>query len=41
VAGARAAGLEAVLSARGGRPAGVPADVPVLASLDGLAGLAS
>ena len=41
VAGARAAGLEAVLIARGGAPAGVPAGVAVLESLDGLAALAA
>lgn len=41
VAGARAAGLEAVLIARHGVPAGVPGDVAVLGSLDGLAELAA
>ncbi len=41
VAGARAAGLEAVLIARGGIPDGVPAGVAVLESLDGLAALAA
>jgi len=41
VAGARAAGLEAVLIARHGVPAGVPGDVCVLGSLDGLAALAA
>lgn len=41
VAGARGAGLEAVLVARAGTPAGVPAGVPVLATLDGLAALAA
>jgi putative hydrolase of the HAD superfamily len=41
VAGARAAGLDAVLVARGGAPAGVPAGVAVLDSLAGLAGLAA
>ena len=41
VAGARAAGLEAVLVARGVVPAGVPDGVAVLASLAGLADLAA
>jgi putative hydrolase of the HAD superfamily len=41
VAGARAAGLEAVLIARHGVPPGVPEDVAVLGSLDGLAALAA
>jgi putative hydrolase of the HAD superfamily len=41
VAGARAAGLEAVLIARAGPPDDVPEGVAVLASLDGLLGLAS
>jgi len=41
VAGARAAGLAAVLIARDGVPAGVPGDVVVLGSLDGLAELAA
>ena len=41
VAGALAAGLRAVLIARGGVPDGVPDDVAVLASLDGLAELAA
>ena len=41
VAGARAAGLDAVLVARGGVPAGVPDGVAVLASLAGLADLAA
>ena len=41
VAGARAAGLEAVLIARDGVPDGVPDGVAVLGSLDGLAALAA
>ena len=41
VAGARAAGLDAVLIARAGVPDGVPDGVVVLDSLDGLAALAS
>jgi len=41
VAGARAAGLEAVLIARDGVAAGVPGDVAVLGSLAGLAALAA
>lgn len=41
VAGALAAGLRAVLVARTGVVEGVPAGVPVLSSLDGLAALAS
>jgi putative hydrolase of the HAD superfamily len=41
VAGAQAAGLEAVLIARDGVPAGVPAGVAVLRTLDGLAALAA
>lgn len=41
VAGARAAGLEAVLVARGAVPAGVPDGVVVLDSLAGLVGLAA
>jgi putative hydrolase of the HAD superfamily len=41
VAGARAAGLEAVLVARGGVPTGVPDGVAVLDSLAGLVGLAA
>jgi len=41
VAGALAAGLRAVLIARGGVPDGVPDDVAVLASLEGLAELAA
>jgi len=41
VAGALAAGLRAVLIARGGVPDGVPGDVAVLASLEGLAELAA
>jgi len=41
VAGARAAGLEAVLVARDGVPERVPDGVAVLGSLDGLAALAS
>jgi putative hydrolase of the HAD superfamily len=41
VAGARAAGMRAVLVARAGAGAGVAGDVPVLASLDGLASLAA
>jgi len=41
VAGARAAGLEAVLIARDGVRCGVPDGVVVLDSLDGLAGLAA
>ncbi|HEV2776321.1 MAG TPA: HAD family hydrolase [Solirubrobacteraceae bacterium] len=41
VAGARAAGLEAVLVARDGVPDRVPAGVVVLESLDGLAALAA
>jgi putative hydrolase of the HAD superfamily len=41
VAGALAAGLRAVLVARGGVPEGVPGGVAVLASLDGLADLAA
>ncbi len=40
VAGARAAGLDAVLVARDGVPQGVPSDVPVLTSLSGLAAIA-
>ena len=41
VAGALGAGLRAVLVARAGAPDGVPAGVPVLATLDGLAALAA
>ncbi len=41
VAGALAAGLRAVLVARAEVPRGVPAGVPVLASLDGLEALAA
>jgi putative hydrolase of the HAD superfamily len=41
VAGARAAGLDAVLVARGGAPADVPDGVAVLDSLAGLAALAA
>lgn len=41
VAGARAAGLQAVLVARDGTPGAVPDGVAVLPSLDGLADLAS
>ena len=41
VAGARAAGLEAVLIARDGMPDDLPGDVAVLPSLGGLAALAS
>jgi putative hydrolase of the HAD superfamily len=41
VAGARAAGMRAVLVARAGAPAGIPDGIPVLASLDGLAALAA
>ena len=41
VAGARAAGLQPVLVARGARPAGVPAGVPVIANLAQLAALAA
>ena len=41
VAGARAAGLRAVLVARGSGPVAAPRDVPVVGSLDGLAGLAA
>ena len=41
VAGARAAGWRAVLVARGGTPARVPPDVPVIATLAGLAELAA
>jgi hypothetical protein len=41
VAGARAAGLDAVLVARGPVADSVPAGVTVLGSLDGLASLAA
>ncbi|MBW3652015.1 MAG: HAD family hydrolase [Actinobacteria bacterium] len=41
VAGALGAGMEAVLVARAGSPAGVPRGVPVLSSLAGLAALAA
>jgi putative hydrolase of the HAD superfamily len=41
VAGAQAAGLRAVLVARGERPAGVPAGVAVIGSLSELTGLAA
>ena len=40
IAGARAAGLSAVLVVRDGVPPGVPRGVPVLTSLSGLAALA-
>ena len=39
VEGALGAGLDAVLVARGGAPRGVPAGVPVITSLAGLAAL--